>query len=313
MLLPVAASVPLLVASSPMEGQAAARHALVRISENIHATVIASARARTVPQGLIPPLNEVGGDFPAPWSDGCLLQWTLIAQPECATGDTTSTTTIALFGDSHAAQWFPAVKVIAERRHWRLRTLTKVVCPPLAVPINLPYLDREYTECQQWRTAAVETLLAERPALVILNMRRFYDRRSWGMQTYGDRWLKALSDMVGTLRAAGSAVLVLGPLPEIGTDAPGCAAANPDSLTACNTPRADAVDAAGIAAERAATLVAGGDYADLTPLFCGRTWCPVVVDGTLVYVDDAHLTASYARSLVPVLSAVIDTLPARTT
>jgi hypothetical protein len=309
LLLAVAALASVLVASSPMEGQRAARRALVEVTARFHATVSASTRVNDVPADLTPPLSEVGKDFPAPWGDGCLLEWTPIEHPECVAGDPGSPVTVALFGDSHAAQWFPALEQIADRRHWRLRTVTKVVCPPLGLPINLPYLDREYTECEQWRTAAVETLKAERPTLVILDMRRFYDRKSWGVQTYGPRWLDALGAMVRTLEDAGSAVLVLGPLPEPGADVPTCAAANPTSLTACNPLRSEAIDGKGIAAERAVTLAAGGDYADLTPLFCGRTRCPVVVGNTLVYVDNDHLTASYVRSLAPVLSAALDTLP----
>jgi hypothetical protein len=300
---------PPLLAAGPIAAQVAARHALVRATEGAHAAVVASADAQTVPADLTPPLTEVGTDFPAPWGNGCLLEWTPIEQPPCTAGDPTSATTIALFGDSHAAQWFPALDEIAEQRNWRLRTVTKVVCPPLPLPLNLPYLDRAYTECDQWRDAAVERLRAERPTLVILDMRRFYDLTSWGVQTYDDRWLRALGRMVRTLRAAGSSVLVLGPLPEPGADVPTCVTANPTSLASCNPLRADAIDAAGIAAERAAVLAAGGEYADLTPLFCARVRCPVVVGGTLVYVDNDHLTASYVRSLTPVLSAVLDTVP----
>jgi hypothetical protein len=312
-LLSAAALAPLLVASTPMGARSAARHALAGITARVHGTVMASAGVQAVPADLSPALSEAGADLPRPWTDGCLLQWTPVVAPPCVAGDTTSPVTIALFGDSHAAQWFPALDEIARRRHWRLHTVTKVVCPPLELAINLPYLHREYTECEQWRNTAVEALRVEHPALVILDMRRFYDRESWGVQTYGPRWLGALTAMVGTLRAAGSAVLVLGPLPEPGTDVPRCAALNSTSLPACSPLRSDAVDAAGIAAERAATLAAGGDYIDLTPVFCAGARCPVVVDGTLVYLDNDHLTASYVRFLTPVLSAVLDTLPAPAT
>jgi hypothetical protein len=195
---------------------------------------------------------------------------------------------------------------IARRRHWRLRTLAKVTCPPLDLPIHLPYLHREYTECELWRRTAVTALRAQRPHLVVLDMRRFYDRPSWWVQSYDQRWLRALSRMVGTLQSAGSAVLVLGPLPEPGGDVPSCVSAHPTSLAACNAPRARALDPVGIAAERAATEAGGGHYLDLTPLFCGPTHCPVVVADKLVYVDNDHLTTTYVRWLAPVLAAALD-------
>ena len=41
----------------------------------------------------------------------------------------------------------------------------------------------------------------------------------------------------------------------------------------------------GIAAESAATKAGGGQYADLTELFCTADRCPVIVGNTLVYFD----------------------------
>ena len=58
-----------------------------------------------------------------------------IGQPECATGDTASATTVALVGDSHAAMWNPAFQQIATQRHWRLEILAKAGCPLLDLPI----------------------------------------------------------------------------------------------------------------------------------------------------------------------------------
>ena len=60
-------------------------------------------------------------------------------QPECATGDTASTTTVALVGDSHAAMWNPAFQQIATQRHWRLEMLAKAACPLMDLPITNPF------------------------------------------------------------------------------------------------------------------------------------------------------------------------------
>ena len=62
----------------------------------------------------------------------------------------------------------------------------------------------------------------------------------------------------------------------------------------------------GIAAETAATKAGGGQYADLTELFCTVDRCPVIVGNTLVYGDDTHLTAEYSRLLAPVIGALAD-------
>ena len=60
--------------------------------------------------------------------------------------------TLVLVGDSHAAQWFPALERLAEREHFRLVSWTKSGCPfTLGVHIYLPALGRDYTECLEWQ------------------------------------------------------------------------------------------------------------------------------------------------------------------
>ncbi len=74
--------------------------------------------------------------------NGCMRMLSQVGQPECATGDTASTTTVALVGDSHAAMWNPAFQQIAAQRHWRLETLAKAACPLMDLPITNPFRRR---------------------------------------------------------------------------------------------------------------------------------------------------------------------------
>jgi hypothetical protein len=53
-----------------------------------------------------------------------------------------------------------------------------------------------------------------------------------------------------------------------------------DDATACSPLRSVAVNDPGIAAESVA-VKAGGQYADLTELFCTAERCPVIVGNTL--------------------------------
>ena len=77
-------------------------------------------------------------------------------------------------------------------------------------------------------------------------------------------------------------------------------------MTACSPPRSTAVNQPGIAAESAATKAGGGQYADLTELFCTTDRCPVIVGNTLVYLDARHLTVEYSRLLAPAMGALAD-------
>jgi hypothetical protein len=97
---------------------------------------------------------------------------------------------------------------------------------------------------------------------------------------------------------------VLGPAPDPQSTVPSCLSAHLDDVGGCSPPRAAGLNAGGIAAEAAAVRSAGGQYADLSDLFCTDVRCPVIVGNTLVYRDDNHITGEYARLLAPVLGEI---------
>jgi hypothetical protein len=294
------ASGPAAPAVEPRDSQVQA------LTGQVQAAVTAAAGLQAVPSNLTPPLAQVSSDTALPFQVGCDRGFTSASQPPCVFGDPAGTSTVALVGDSHAAAWYPAVEPLAERRHWRLDVLAKATCPFLLdLPMRSPYLGRQFTECDQWRTTVLSRLQAEHPSLVVLAMARRYGA-DFGFTTYDASWQAALTRTVSTLRATGATVLVLGPVPDPHTWAPTCLSAHLDSATACAPNRAAAVNESGVAAENAATQAAGGDYADLTDLFCTAGSCPLVVGNVLVYRDDNHITVEYAAVLAPVIAAAIE-------
>ena len=73
-------------------------------------------------------------------------------------GDRNAPATVVLMGDSHAAQWFPALDALGREQHWRLVSLTKSGCPPAEATIWVGTFDRAYTECDAWREAAFKRI-----------------------------------------------------------------------------------------------------------------------------------------------------------
>jgi hypothetical protein len=275
------------------------------MTARVQAAVTASVAVQAVPSNLSPSLAEAPGDKPTVFLNGCVRSWREVGQDECASGDTASATTVALVGDSHAAMWNPAFEPLAQQRHWRLETLGKVTCPLMELPITSPYLGRQYTECEQWRTDVLNRLAAERPRLIVVSMSRRYGA-DFGFTSFDPAWVNGLSRLVSRLRATGAAVLVLGPIPDPLTTVPTCVSGHLNDAQACSPPRSEAVNDAGIATEAAATTAAGGQYADLTSLFCTTDRCPVIVGNNLVYRDDNHVTIEYAQALGPVMGAIAD-------
>ena len=220
-------------------------------------------------------------------------------------GDTASMTTVALVGDSQALMWRPAFEQLAAPRHWRLETLSKGACPPLDLPYVNPMIGREYTECERWRAQIIARLQTEHPRLIVLGMSRSYGATT-SLRPYESAWIESLTRLVRQLRGTGAQVLVLGPIPAVSSAAPDCLSVHLDDATACSLLRSKAVNQPGIAAEAFATKSGGGQYADLTALFCTADRCPVIVGNTLVYADLYHLTFVYSRLLAPVIGALAD-------
>ncbi len=247
---------------------------------------------------------------PEVFVNGCVLSWRDVAQPECVSGDVGSATTVALVGDSHAAMWQPALEPVARERHWRLETMSKVLCPFLDLPINSPYLGRMFTECEQWRGSVMARLQKEKPQVIVLDMSRRYGA-DFGFTSYDQAWQDSLTLVVQTLRRTGATVLVLSQAPDPHSTVPTCVSAHMDDATACSPARSEGLNESGIAAEAEATTAGGGQYAELSELFCTADRCPAIVGNTLVYRDDNHVTTEYAQVLAPLLAELVDRALAR--
>ncbi|MGA9492111.1 MAG: SGNH hydrolase domain-containing protein, partial [Mycobacterium sp.] len=307
---PAAPTLKVTAAPPPSGSTIDAYHAEVRHAfAQVQAAVAASAELKAVPSNLDPALANAAPSGALGPPKGCFRGIFEVGQPECATGATASTTTVALVGDSNAVMWSPAFQQIAAPRHWRLETLTKASCPLFDLPIINPVAGREYTECEQWRGQILARLQTEHPRLVVLSvMRRYGARYGWatGFTSYDRAWIDGLTRLVQQLRGTGVNVLVLGPIPDPQSEVPECLSVHLDDATACSPPRSAAVNQAGIAAESAATKAGSGQYADLTELFCTAARCPVIVGNTLVYFDQNHVTDEYSRLLAPVIGALAD-------
>ena len=187
--------------------------------------------------------------------------------------------------------------------------MSKVLCPFLDLPINSPYLGRKFTECEQWRGSVMARLFKEKPQVIVLDMSRRYGA-DFGFTSYDQAWLDSLTLVVKTLRGTGAKVLVLSQVPDPHQTVPACVSAHMDNAVECAPTRAEGLNDGGIAAEAAATAAGGGQYVELSELFCTADRCPVVVGNTLVYRDDNHITTEYARVLAPLVTEMIERAPA---
>ena len=114
------------------------------VRDQVLAAVAKSTEPGPVPANLTPALDAIAK--PDVFVNGCVLSWRDVEQPECVSGDVGAPTTVALVGDSHAAMWQPALEPVARERHWRLETMSKVLCPLMdsadQQPVSRPQVHR---------------------------------------------------------------------------------------------------------------------------------------------------------------------------
>jgi hypothetical protein len=154
----------------------------------------------------------------------------------------------------------------------------------------------------------VARIQALHPALVVLGFSREYGIPDDRVVVDGAAWMQGLSSMMATLRATGAQVVLMGdvPYPQSGL-VPNCLSAHLTSTTACTMPKQyPYFNPSGVGQEEAAAAAAGAGYIDTQPWFCAGTSCAVIVDNLLVYRDDNHITATYARWLTPVIGADLE-------
>lgn len=256
-----------------------------------------------VPTNLHPALTVAAKDYPKAYLDGCNVQ--MDGKPSrgtCLYGNLSSRTTIALFGDSHALNWFPAVARIAQAHGWRLLNLTMSACSPADIAIYVRAWKRVSTECIKWRNQAVNRLIQARPAIVLVSGTRGFEvaDASGHVLTGGARtaaWRAGMQRTLARLVPAAGRVIVIGDTPLSRVDPPTCLAQHRSSVLACATPVASAINQAWTDIERGAAAAGHAGFVDPSLLVCPSSPCPAVVGSVLVYRNGGHLTATFAATL----------------
>jgi peptidoglycan/LPS O-acetylase OafA/YrhL len=243
--------------------------------------------------------------------EGCMSIFREARLHECVFGHRSGNITVALFGDSHAAHWFPALDQIAHERKWKLVTFVKAACPTADVPVYNPRLGRVETECSEWRAAALAEILALRPDLTIIsNSLGYLDIPSrhgaYGLTSVAS-WGEGTRRTVASLDRAELRTVVLHDVPHARMDVPICLSRvlahrwYPE--TWCTSTRVEALDPEVLRAEQAAVSGLGNArVVDFSDVFCDASKCRVEAQGEPIYIDSSHLNPAFARTLAPVLS-----------
>jgi hypothetical protein len=256
-----------------------------------------------LPPDVRPALARAAADAEPLEADGCLPGQRQVQPIRCVYGDPHGSTTVALVGDSHAAHWFAAIEPIAKERGWRLIPFIKLSCRFIDMPIYSFWLNRDYTECEQWKKLVLQQVKELKPDLTIVSVIRDGETSSAADPDpvhQGEAMARLLEQLPGRL-----AIIV--DTPNSRFDVPACVSRHRSDVRPCETARSTALGPDPGVVERTAAEATGATLIDLTPLICPGDRCPVVLRGMLVYRDSHHLTATFARSLSAEIERLLPT------
>ena len=257
-----------------------------------------------LPDDLIPSLLKPMSRGPATAPDPqCGLRDPETVSPPCVFGDPGSTTTVVLFGDSHAHQWFPALNRIAAQRHWRLVVLAKASCG-----YQDTTLEATSRGCDAWRANSFARIAAEHPVLVVVAGNHLLEPAGadGDPEKAQDLMLDGVSRTVARLRSTGARVAVLGDTPHLAFEPVDCLSRNPDHTIKCAVDRAVLFDEPWLAREEARALAGGATFVDTAAWLCPTEPCPLVIGRYLVYRDTNHIALPLSWALTSRLDAALD-------
>lgn len=226
---------------------------------------------------------------PLVYDDGCHANYAQTNSDKCEYADKKSQKTMVLYGDSHAAQWFPALVEIASRSGYKLISLTKSACPAVDT-VRLDQGGFKMSRCKQWRINSIKRIQDINPDVLIMSSfqyfaqpPRFTDREKW--------WNDGQRKLLTEVKNVSPHLIYLTDTPHPLRDIPACLANY--SISKCNT------------TQRSENLsISGFNIINPNPWLCSRV-CPAVKDGVVAYRDASHISVDIAIALIPRLTQAL--------
>jgi len=233
----------------------------------------------------VPSLLNIKLDIPSFYDQKECLAKDQIEVKKCSYGELDNPDyTIALVGGSHSGHWFPALEILAEELNFQLDLYNHDGCRFT----NDDSLNHLTETCLDWNANLIEQLKENPPDLVFTTST--LNKRDVVPTGYIGQW-KQLEGI--------TTVFAVRDNPRMKEDIPSCLE-NADTPLDCAITRDEGVSKV-VPWENTEGIPSNVIFTDLTDSFCDETTCYPVIGNVIVYRDDNHLTAQYAKTLAPVL------------
>jgi peptidoglycan/LPS O-acetylase OafA/YrhL len=226
---------------------------------------------------------------PGVYGDGCHVNYGEVESGDCTYGEKGSATRVVLYGDSHAAQWFPTLEVLAREKGFELISLTKSACPSVDVPRSDQGAYKN-SECDKWRENSVKRIQKIKPTAVILSSFQYFTEPR-GYSSRAQWWNEGQRRLLADLQGSSRNLIYISDTPQPLRDIPNCLASQDvkDCDTTEKTPN---------------VIINGFKKIDPTPWLCTNV-CSSIKDGYVVYRDGSHISVQSALALAPLLETAL--------
>ncbi|MFY7067349.1 acyltransferase family protein [Nocardiopsis changdeensis] len=246
---------------------------------------------------VYPPPVRAEDDAPVLYDDDCQASQTAAAPEDpCVYGPEDADRTVAVVGDSHSAQWVPALMGLGEERGWRLVLYTKSSCAFTDTMTKGPE-GGPYESCQEWNRAVVEELTELRPDLVVTSSSTSAVPAQGGEEDRVPMLAEGMTRLWGELGEVSGPIVALRDTPRQRRDVVECVARNPEDPGECTIPLSEAFKRDDPQERAVDSLPGETALVDMSDLFCAGGECPAVIGNVMVYRDSGHITNTYVSLL----------------
>lgn len=232
---------------------------------------------------LIPSLLNVRRDLPSISQDQtCNSKTGKVVT--CTFGSTApDAQVIALIGGSHSGHWYPTLEALAEELNFTIKTYIHDGCRFT----NDDFDGQMTAACLAWNENVLADLQHTPPALVFTTAT--LNKHPQIPDGYLAQW-RALEGV--------TTVFAVTDNPRMAMDIPTCLEMNADNVAACHMPKADVLPAQ-VPWHTTPNIPDNVIFTNMSDAFCDDATCYSVAGNIIMYRDDNHITATYARTIAP--------------
>ncbi|MGO2942330.1 MAG: acyltransferase family protein [Brevibacterium aurantiacum] len=244
-------------------------------------------------------------DKSSAYPDKCWSNIPFDKRPTCTYGH--GKTQVALIGNSHAGHWLPALESLAEENDWTITTFLVSRCTVSTSPQTFD-TDAASQACEDYADWTVDQTTSGKFDAVITSERQ-------SVPLVGKSWAETEKEAhhgyaqpLEAWQKAGLDVLVIRDTPYPGKtklNIPDCVAANAESPEKCNGDPESWHWMDPLAEEASKFGSDQIEVVDPEKWICPGGTCRSVIGGVVTYFDGSHITATYSRTLSPLLAKAI--------